>query len=222
MSDLETIKSNIEDIKKETEAILLAPKSMNESGQEYGDANYKGWVLDPYIQIVVQKIDELQYNEYLLKRLRSWINELHGFVEEDLKALATKRNYRFQESYIKHFIAAISKKTKTISEYVENENDAVDIDPTNTSLTRDETALLILYLQEQEAILPNTIISDNKLSQAFEALTGYKKEQIRKSISGKSRVFKNEISTKKHHYNKLKTVLSNIIQQIDKDLDSFN
>lgn len=222
MNDLETIKSSIEDIKKETDAILLAPESVNESDQEYWAANFKEWVLDPYIESVFQRIDELQFNEYLLKKLSSWMNELQAFVEEDLKAIATKLSYGHQKSYIKSFIVAISKKTKEISEHLEEENEAVDIDPTNTSLSRDETSLLILYLQEQEAIFPNSIISDNKLSEAFEILTGYKKEQIRKSISGKSRVFKNEITTKKHHYNKLKSVLNNIIQQIDKDLGSFN
>lgn len=222
MSDLETIKTCIEDIKRETEAKLLAPESVNESGQEYGDANFKGWVLDPYIESVVQKIDDLQYNEYLLKRLSGWINELQGFVEEELESIASKRNYRHQKSYIKYFIAAISKKTKEISEYIEKENDAVDIDPTNTSLSRNETVLLILYLQEQKAILPYSIIKDRKLSEAFETLTGYKGEQIRKSISGGKRIYKNEITTKKHHYRKLQTVLNNIIQQIDKDLCSFN
>ena len=222
MSNSSEIQIIINDLKMKTESLLMAPESVNEKDLEYWTVNFQGWILNPFIEHIQESIASLNYTDYLLKKLQNWMEEINLFIDEDLKKVASPRNYPHQKSYLIALTSALTSIAKEISKFLEQEQDQEDYDPGNTSLTRDETALLILYLQEQKVIFPNNLISDSRLSEAFETLTGYRKEQIRKVISGERRLFKNEISTKERNYRKLQSILSEIIGQIDKDLESFN
>lgn len=222
MSAKEIIDIKFESLKKEIESTLLSPVPKNDKDQEYWTANFKGWILIPFIEKTKTEITNLPFNEYLVNKLNNLIDDLDLFLNEKLSRVSTRRNYKFQKSYLIRYISELTEIRSTLKTYLLKEEDSTDLSRSNTVLTRDETSLLILYLQDSKLIQPHGSISDSKLCDAFEILTGYKKEQLRKSISGQSRIHKNELSTNLNHFNKLKETLRAIIKQIDKDIASFN
>lgn len=222
MENLEVLNTKIELIKKRLESQLLSKHSANKSDLQYWSVNFKSWVLDPFIETTLSEIDELQFNKYLISKLKTLIADLEFFISDELPRRKKYNGINKQESYIKSFIDAIQNKIAQIQLALEKEDEDSDFSTDNTALTKKETALLLLYLQDVKAILPYTHITDSKLSEAFSILTGYKPEQLRKVISGNARQFRNEITTRIDNYNKLKDTLKMIISYIDRDMSNFN
>jgi len=209
-----------ETLRKKSHSILLSRPSQNDHDFQYIDINFKSWVLDPFIIEVINTIDDLEYDELLINKIDFWIEDFELFLSENLHRKNTTIT-PIQKSLIDYFISKLTDEKLSISNFLEDNSNNIDSKLSNTILTRNETVLLMLYLQEQKAILPEKNLSTKKLSDAFETLTWYKSEQMRKTITKDSRVEKNLISTFNSNYDRLKSLLEAIIEQIEIDKSNF-
>lgn len=221
MTDRDIIKAEISKLKEETHSILLSSHSTNDSDFDYWYANFKGFVLDPFIEKVNSSIDNLPQNSPLLNKIDNWIDDLKDFKDDQLKKIATHRNIKHQASYIDRFISFLTNKRSEISSFLDQMELKSDVKSHNTDLSRSETILLMLYLQEVNAIYDYSVISNEDLAKAFSMLCGYSQDQMKKIIAGEARDQKNQITSDVRNFNKLKTILSKIIDLIDRDIRSF-
>lgn len=221
MNTVDTIKLKINDLKGKASSILLVPHSINDRQYDYDWANFPGMILDPFIREVETSVENLGPSEFLITRIQSWIDELQAFLEEDLKRISDSRNYPFQRSHITYFISKLTSIKSDLSETLLDEEARKDSKGSLTELTKNETILLMLYLQEAKAIISYGILKNEELCEAFQHLTGFSKDQLKKAISGDVRISKNELTTNEKNYAKLKEILLSIIDSIDRDIASF-
>jgi hypothetical protein len=90
-----------------------------------------------------------------------------------------------------------------------------DVSFEDVILTRDQVALLITYLRESK-LISNTL-SDIAVANYFHEMTGFSAEKLRQKISGISKSEHNQITDLESNYNKLKGILSSIINLIEDD-----
>ena len=81
-----------------------------------------------------------------------------------------------------------------------------------TSLSQEQTVLLMFYLQQEKAILKDEYLTDKDAGQAFEILTGYSQHTLRQNL-GKYYLVQNRENLKE-----LDNLLTRLKIKIDKDL----
>lgn len=221
MSQISILNETFKGIEKKIQSELYAHKSIYEL-QSYNSVNFKVNILDPLIKGFFDEIDQFTIDEFLNNKLINLIQKIESFRENNLKKERNTAMELYQISHINYLISKLTDKQLLILKFLEDSNNIVDSNNGLTKLSKKETALLMLYLQEKGAILPYNNLKDTRLSELFSGLTPYSSEQLRKLISGDSRRFKNEISTNRSNFESLKLLLEGIITQINKDLDSFN
>ena len=207
-------------IEKKIQSELYSPKSDYES-LSYTSVNFKAHILIPLIEGFFDDINQLTINELLLNKIVILIQRVESFRDNDLSKREKTTMVKYQISHLGYLISELTTKKIEILRFLENPiNEKIDL-RLLTNLSRLQTALLILYLQEAKAIKPYQAIYDDKMCNAFEVLTGYKGEQLRKIISESKRA-KHVITTEKQLYYDLKEMFLSLADQVDKDLLSFN
>lgn len=83
-----------------------------------------------------------------------------------------------------------------------------------SSLKQIEVVLLIKYLKEQKVFAD---ISDTKIAEQFSELTGYSINTLRQKNTGKAKTDPSESKAKLDNYDKLKYILTSIINEINLD-----
>lgn len=221
MSDITIIDEEFNKIEKKIQSILFSNESINSKDQPYFSVNFKIHIVDPVIKEIFTSIDTLPFNEFLPRKIKILIERIEFFRDNEFSKLKLKPGRKNQKDCLNYLISELASKQNEIIYFLENPiNDENDF-RLLTKLSRLQTALLILYLQEAKAIKPYQANYDGKMCYAFEVLTGYKGEQLRKIISSSGRN-KNEITTEHELYYDLKEMFLSIVVQIDKDLLSFN
>ena len=109
----------------------------------------------------------------------------------------------------------LSSFQSELSTYLYNESLNTDVSYEDVVLSRDQVALLILYLRQTKMITNN--ISDIKAASAFHDLTGFSSIQLSHKISGSAKYERNLITDIESNYNKLQDLLRTIIKLIDDD-----
>jgi hypothetical protein len=207
-------------IEKRIKSELYSHKSIYDP-HSYDSVNFKSGTLTPLINGFFNEIDQLTINQLLINKIEILIQRVESFRDNKLSKGQNSNMIKYQISHLNHLISEFTSKKNEIIRFLENPiNDESD-PKLLTKLSRLQTALLILYLQEAKAIKHYNATNDEKMCDAFEVLTGYKGEQLRKIISSSGRE-KNIITVKKELYYDLKEMFLSIVGQIDKDLSSFN
>ena len=80
-------RNEIQSLKEKVESTILAEKSINEHDQPYYSENFKSWILEPVTNEIIDRISDLHYDEMLLKRIDSWIDDLKYFLNEEIFSL---------------------------------------------------------------------------------------------------------------------------------------
>ena len=221
MSQNDILTEIFKGMEKKIQSELYSPKS-NYDLYSYNSVNFRSQILDPIIKTFFDEIDQLTINEFLLNKIMLLIQRVESYRDTNLIKAKNTEMEKYQISHINYLISEFSAKQLLLLKYVEDSQSNEDFDTRLTKLTKKETALLMLYLQEKGAILPYNKLNDTRLSELFSGLTHYRPDQLRKVISGNSRTFKNEISTNTTNYDKVKHLLLSIIKQIETDLSTFS
>lgn len=212
------LKIKFEEIESKIRTTLLSEKSIYDE-QPYFSVNFKSYILDPLIDDIYNELDQLPINDLLYNKLTILIEKLTAVGDSALD----KKNpsFRHQRSHWDYMTSKLITKQAEILDFLENPiNEKTDF-KLLTELSRLQTAMLIIYLQDAKAIKPYLTEDTDKICDAFEVLTGYKGKQLRKIIYGSGRE-KNVITTDRTLYYGLKQLFLSMAAQVDNDLSSFN
>ena len=212
------LKIKFDEIESKIKCKLMAKKTIYDL-QPYSSVNFKDYVLDPFIDEIYNELDQLPTNDLLYNKLTILIDKLTAVGDSTFD----KKNptVKHQRSHWEYMISKLITKQAEILNFLDNPiNEKTDF-KLLTNLSRLQTAMLIIYLQDAKAIKPYLTAYSDKICDAFEVLTGYKGEQLRKIISSSGRE-KNVITTDRTLYCELKEMFLSMAAQVDKDLASFN
>lgn len=186
----------------------------------YRSPNYRTHVLENLLNNIYGEIDDLPLDEYLIKKMNFLVNSVNAKMEEELSLKAHIGTSRAQRSHIEYLLSELRKKIVSIEFDISKKRE--DSKSDSTCLTRKETALLFRYLQMTNAILNHDQISDRDFVKLIGPLTNISSEQLRKEYLGNSWTDMSEISAKRENFEKVRSVLETIIDQIRSDSKPFN
>ncbi len=218
MNSFEIINMKFVGIDERIASELFTVKSIYE--MTYTSPNYRSCVLEKLLNEVYNEIDDLPLDEYLVKKMNFLINGIKAKMEDEPLLKVKNSTSRAQKSHIEYFLSEFRKKIISIEIDISKKSE--DSKSDSTCLTRKETALLFRYLQLTNAILDHEQISDRELVSHIGPLTNISPEQLRKEYLGNSWKDMAEISAKKENFDKVRSVLEAIIDQIRSDAKPFN
>lgn len=218
MNSFELINMTIARIEEKITSELFSVKSIFD--MTYTSPNYRVHVLDSLLSGIYDEIDDLPLDEYLNKKLNYLINGIMSKMADEPLLKSNTATSRAQRSHIEYLLSELRKKIVSIETDISKRKE--DSKSGSTCLTRKETALLFRYLQLTNAILDHEQISDRDLVKLIGPLTNISPEQLRKEYLGNSWTDMSEISAKKENFDKVRSVLETIIDQIRSDAKPFN
>lgn len=111
-------------------------------------------------------------------------------------------------NHINTFVSDLSKE-------IADADSLADIKNEDIVLSSSQVSLFILYLRDARFISEK--ISDSKVAEFFGKMTGYSPDQLRKSIAGRNRFERNQITHLESNYDELKKFLDIMIDRIESD-----
>jgi hypothetical protein len=186
---------------------------------------YKGKVQN--IQPVTLSLSVTSYNYELVTDLNS-LPKI-SYLEQQISDLIDSLDGKFRETRFQNITPQLlsarsigwnmikgklnefqSDLSKLLNDDTENDDRFDDV-----VLLRDQVALLITYLRESKVITNS--MSDIAVARCFHEMTGFSAEKLRQKLSGVAKSEHNQISDLESNYDKLKSVLESIIDQIEDD-----
>ena len=176
---------------------------------------------DELAKEVNDKIKNLLICDHLNRQLQKLIEELDQEIIIKLSSFLKKSELQIQKEKYWGMLKSklediISQNTIHLIELKNEENQNID----DVELSRSEVELLMLYLREVGCVSKK--ISDTNLALNFSRLTGFSEKTLRQDISGISKSEKNNITDRKDNFDKLKSILNDIIVRINIDMDKIN
>lgn len=221
MNNFELINQTIKGIGNKIRSELFSKKSIYET-YTYFSPNYRSHFLSPFLDGIIEEINNLPLDEHLVRKIDHLINGIQDSLENDPVLKPQTKTVRAQKSHIQFSISKLIEKKVAIERLLIEKERGDDYKSDSTCLSRKETALLIRYLQKANVILTHNQISDRELCKHIGSLTKISPDQIRKELVGNSWTDMTEISTKRENFDKVKSILETIISQIRSDSKPFN
>ena len=218
MNSFDIINMKFDGIEEKISSELFSVKSIYE--MTYTSPNYRSRVLVYLLNDIYSEIDDLPLDDYLIKKMNFLVNSINAKMKAEPLLRNNTKTSRAQKSHIEYLLSELRKKIVSIETDISKKRE--DSKSDSTCLTRKETALLFRYLQLTNAILDHEQISDRDLVKLIGPLTNISPEQLRKEYLGNSWTDMSEISAKKENFDKVRSVLETIIDQIRSDAKPFN
>lgn len=182
----------------------------------------------PNIRVEQFRLNVADFSRTLDKELHS-LERIPYLIEQctDLKEslenkLSKKRLINIPQSFRNAQLAALQEIanhlnsfTSDLSKEIANADSLADVKNEDIVLSSPQVALFILYLRDAKFISQN--VSDSKVAEFFGKMTGYSPDQLRKTIAGRNRFERNQITHLESNYDSLKKFLGIIIDRIESD-----
>jgi hypothetical protein len=127
-------------------------------------------------------------------------------TEDQIKSGKISVHLDIQLPSLEEYFQLQAEKKKRTSKVLREAGDKL------TSITREQTALLMYYLQKERVLLKDKYLSDTEIGQAVEILTGFSKDTLRQDV-GKFYNIQNHTNLKA-----LNDLLTRLKLSIEKDL----